>query len=191
MDWLSKNLRNLENTSVRLDKKTGRLVRYPGFGITHFQYHRAWVKLERTHIPEIRFNGIPYERVTLTFVSSRRNRTLLYELLDECKPSCKRRAVEENRTLIYEVEKAPSESGSVVLRCWKPVGPTGKKHRQLNTVILADSTKERLVTDVKDFLGTRDWYADRGIPYRRGYLLYGPAGTHMKYMKYEPRKGCP
>lgn len=23
----------------------------------------------------------------------------------------------------------------------------------------------------------RKWYADRGIPYRRGYLFYGPPGT--------------
>jgi chaperone BCS1 len=27
------------------------------------------------------------------------------------------------------------------------------------------------------FISSRTWYLDRGIPYRRGYLLYGPPGT--------------
>ncbi|KIH90410.1 bcs1-like protein [Sporothrix brasiliensis 5110] len=39
--------------------------------------------------------------------------------------------------------------------------------------------KDGLVADVEDYLDpvTRRWYANRGIPYRRGYLLYGPPGT--------------
>ena len=36
---------------------------------------------------------------------------------------------------------------------------------------------ESLIADVRNFLGRRDWYLERGIPYRRGYLLYGPPGT--------------
>jgi chaperone BCS1 len=27
-----------------------------------------------------------------------------------------------------------------------------------------------------DFLGSEAWYSHRGIPYRRGYLLYGVPG---------------
>lgn len=30
-----------------------------------------------------------------------------------------------------------------------------------------------LINDTKDFLASERWYAARGIPYRRGYLLYG------------------
>ncbi|CRL28445.1 unnamed protein product [Penicillium camemberti] len=39
--------------------------------------------------------------------------------------------------------------------------------------------QDDLLRDVKDFLNedTQKWYADRGIPYQRGYLLYGPPGT--------------
>jgi chaperone BCS1 len=35
------------------------------------------------------------------------------------------------------------------------------------------------VDDIKDYLEpeTQKWYSDRGIPYRRGYLLHGPPGT--------------
>jgi chaperone BCS1 len=30
---------------------------------------------------------------------------------------------------------------------------------------------------VKHFLGRKQWYAKRGIPWRRGYLLHGPPGS--------------
>lgn len=34
-----------------------------------------------------------------------------------------------------------------------------------------------LIADAKDFLASEAWYAERGIPYRRGYLLYGVPGS--------------
>ena len=33
-----------------------------------------------------------------------------------------------------------------------------------------------LLEDAREFLGAERWYADRGIPYRRGYLLHGMPG---------------
>ncbi|KAI7908773.1 hypothetical protein M0657_012140 [Pyricularia oryzae] len=54
-----------------------------------------------------------------------------------------------------------------------------KAKRSLNTVYLKDDTKKQLVSDIEDYLraSTRKYYHDRGIPYRRGYLLHGPPGT--------------
>ena len=34
-----------------------------------------------------------------------------------------------------------------------------------------------LCNDILKFKASEKWYRDRGIPYRRGYLLYGPPGT--------------
>lgn len=34
-----------------------------------------------------------------------------------------------------------------------------------------------IVQDVSNFLENRDWYLQRGVPFRRGYLLFGPPGT--------------
>ena len=31
--------------------------------------------------------------------------------------------------------------------------------------------KELLLEDANDFLTSREWYSERGIPFRRGYLL--------------------
>ena len=51
--------------------------------------------------------------------------------------------------------------------------------RPISTVILNESRKSELLKDIGDFLDptSQQWYSDRGIPYRRGYLLYGPPGT--------------
>ena len=59
---------------------------------------------------------------------------------------------------------------------WAALGKPRLK-RPLGSVILDDGVKEGLVADVKEFLAARQWYVDRGVPYRRGYLLYGPPGT--------------
>lgn len=49
--------------------------------------------------------------------------------------------------------------------------------RKMDSVILADGIKERLVNDALKFKASEEWYAERGLPYRRGYLLAGPPGT--------------
>ncbi|KAF8980703.1 hypothetical protein BGZ46_003835 [Entomortierella lignicola] len=37
--------------------------------------------------------------------------------------------------------------------------------------------KEELLADITTFRNSAQWYHDRGVPYRRGYLLHGPPGT--------------
>jgi len=51
--------------------------------------------------------------------------------------------------------------------------------RQLDSVVLPSAVKEKLVSDLDDFVsaGTRSWYQTHGIPYKRSYLLYGSPGA--------------
>jgi chaperone BCS1 len=49
--------------------------------------------------------------------------------------------------------------------------------RPPESVILPQGLMESLIGDVREFLTRRTWYHERGIPYRRGFLLYGPPGT--------------
>lgn len=37
--------------------------------------------------------------------------------------------------------------------------------------------ERRMASDAAAWLADRQWYAERGIPWRRGYLLYGPPGS--------------
>ncbi|KXN90384.1 Mitochondrial chaperone BCS1 [Leucoagaricus sp. SymC.cos] len=52
-----------------------------------------------------------------------------------------------------------------------------KPRRSLDSVILEPGVLDSLVADACEFLKMEDWYQTAGIPYRRGYLLYGPPGA--------------
>lgn len=58
---------------------------------------------------------------------------------------------------------------------WKRVA--SKRVRPLTAVILAEGQRESIIADIEWFLGARAWYEERCLPYRRGYLFKGPAGT--------------
>ena len=58
---------------------------------------------------------------------------------------------------------------------WQDAGPLPP--RALGTVLADDDRIERLAADLSRFLGAREWYVARGVPWRRGYLLHGPPGT--------------
>ena len=58
---------------------------------------------------------------------------------------------------------------------WQPIGTCPR--RPIESVVLSDGKGDRLLADARSFLQSQDWYAERGIPWRRGYLLYGPPGN--------------
>jgi mitochondrial chaperone BCS1 len=80
---------------------------------------------------------------------------------------------DERKTVIY---RGTTKSGSTEPTWQRCMARTS---RPFSTVILNEKLKKDLIDDVTDYLNpnTRRWYANRGIPYRRGYLLYGPPGT--------------
>ncbi|KAF8422729.1 P-loop containing nucleoside triphosphate hydrolase protein [Tirmania nivea] len=80
---------------------------------------------------------------------------------------------DHGRTAVYKARYGSEGGGTEWERCFsKPV-------RSLDTVILDDKQKEKIAEDLEEFLlpATNKWYSNRGLPYRRGYLLYGPPGT--------------
>jgi chaperone BCS1 len=54
---------------------------------------------------------------------------------------------------------------------------TTKPKRSLDSVVLPDGVREKIVKDVQGFHSGKERYESLGIPWRRGYLLYGPPGT--------------
>lgn len=51
--------------------------------------------------------------------------------------------------------------------------------RDMKTVVLDQQQKLQVLADMNEYLhpATPRWYANRGIPLRRGYLFHGPPGT--------------
>ena len=58
---------------------------------------------------------------------------------------------------------------------WRQINPY--EPRCLDTVIFSNGLKKELVKDIENFKNSQAWYAEMGIPYHRGYLFEGPAGT--------------
>lgn len=54
---------------------------------------------------------------------------------------------------------------------------TIKKKRHLNTIFWNDNLKEELLLDIETFQQAKETYQNKGIPYKRAYLLYGKPGT--------------
>lgn len=54
---------------------------------------------------------------------------------------------------------------------------TRRPLRDINSVILRTGLMESIIKETKEFLESADWYHDRGIPYQKGYLLYGTPGN--------------
>ncbi|XP_078083902.1 mitochondrial chaperone BCS1 isoform X2 [Mustelus asterias] len=105
--------------------------------------------------------GTPWETVTLTSLGS--NRQIFFDILTEAKSLALKQ--QEGKTVMYTAMGAE----------WRPFG-FPRRRRPLSSVMLEKGISEKIVQDVKDFIGNPKWYTDRGIPYRRGYLLYGPPG---------------
>ncbi|KAK7426005.1 hypothetical protein QQZ08_007453 [Neonectria magnoliae] len=143
----------------------------PSFG-THFFWYRGHLLLfERHENREQSSFLVASEREEISISCFGRNPRILKELLVDARQQYMKK--DESKTLIYRGAAGNSGGDPTWQRCMT------RASRPLSTVILNDKVKEDLITDVTDYLNpaTRRWYSNRGIPYRRGYLLYGPPGT--------------
>ena len=53
---------------------------------------------------------------------------------------------------------------------WRPFGHP-RARRPIESVVLDADVSKNLVEDVRSFINSAAWYRQRGIPYRRGYLV--------------------
>jgi len=70
-------------------------------------------------------------------------------------------------------QKAKEEQVSIyasdIRNEWRLI--TSRRKRPLKSIILDTGVKESILEDARDFLDSKEWYSERGIPFRRGYLL--------------------
>lgn len=115
----------------------------------------------------------PSDQEELCVSSLGRNPAVLKQLLAEARLLYLSK--DDRKTIIYRATSSHSSYGTDTYwqRCMS------RPNRDFSTVILPDKVKSDIIADAADYLepATRRWYANRGIPYRRGYLLYGPPGT--------------
>jgi mitochondrial chaperone BCS1 len=135
----------------------------PGHGRHILRYRNAFIAVNRERQGKsFDMNGQPFETVTLT--------TLYYyrHIFEELFQEAHQMAIQstEGKTVVYTSRNMS----------WEQSGQP-KRQRPFDSVVLEEGLSQRILGDVREFLDARTWYLDRGIPYRRGYLLYGPPGT--------------
>ena len=58
---------------------------------------------------------------------------------------------------------------------WREIGRV--RQRSTDSVVLPTGVWDSILDDCRWFLGSQEWYRQRGVPYRRGYLLEGVPGA--------------
>ncbi|KAF8229508.1 P-loop containing nucleoside triphosphate hydrolase protein [Tricholoma matsutake] len=140
-------------------KVTTRVVFQPTFDTTHTIYYRGhWLRVRRGR----KADGSGTEVLSISVVA--RSNTILKQLVLQAKKEYEAEAI--HRIQIYFADSHGS---------WRW---TDSRHkRPMGSIVLNPGVKEMLLNDTKDFLKSEKWYADRGIPFRRGYLLHGVPGS--------------
>ncbi|XP_076339121.1 mitochondrial chaperone BCS1 isoform X2 [Tachypleus tridentatus] len=170
LQWITLNAKNTQHLSVETSfqqHETGKINTafdfVPSVGTHFFKYKNTWIRVERNreqHTLDLHM-GVPWETVTLTALG--RNKNLYFYILDEARKLALKK--QEGKTIMY----------TAVGSEWRQFGHP-RKRRPLTSVILDNGISERIYSDVKGFIKGPQWYTERGIPYRRGYLLFGPPG---------------
>lgn len=160
-----------DGQSSDIKKKKKALNYTPSFGSHMFFYRRNVLIFRRTANRETGNNLMISEKEEISVSCFGRNPAVLKELLLEAREAYMER--DEKKTLIYRGTCRAGSTEPTWQRCM------ARASRPFSTVILNEKTKQDLIDDVTDYLNpaTQRWYANRGIPYRRGYLLWGPPGT--------------
>ena len=130
----------------------------PGAGRHFLWYKKRLIWLDR-EISEGEKSISQKRRETLVVRTFGRNQRLLRDMVGEARLCLSQKDV----TNIYLFKES-----------WRRVAT--KNYRPLDSIILPKKQLSGIVQDVKWFLGSREWYAERGVPYRRGYMLSGPPG---------------
>ncbi|RPD73050.1 P-loop containing nucleoside triphosphate hydrolase protein [Lentinus tigrinus ALCF2SS1-7] len=133
----------------------------PSMDTTHTIYYRGhWLRITRTK----RFQDYgSCAELKISVVA--RNNDILKRLVLEAKREYEKDA--EHRVHIFMAD--------TTYGCWRWNG--ARQKRPMSSIVLEPGVKDMILADCKDFLSSEDWYAERGIPFRRGYLLHGVPGS--------------
>jgi len=129
----------------------------PSPGITHTIFYRGhWLKI--TPIRSYQDFG-DYSGLKISVIAHKNN--ILKRLVLEAKG-------EYEKDVEHRVHNFTADAQHA---CWGWNGT--RRKRPMSSIVLKPTVKEKLLADCRDFLRSKDWYAERGIPFRRGYLLHG------------------
>ena len=166
LDWLaSKGARDTQHMSVEtsyVESQSGKVdTRYnyvPNPGTHIIRHQNTWIRVERTR--EMRMME-PWETIQMTSLGKKK------VVFNDILTAARQLALSQlaGSTLMYVVRGTD----------WVQFGHP-RQRRPVESVVLDHGVSQSIIGDVREFIESYDWYRQRGIPYRRGYLLHGPPG---------------
>lgn len=135
------------------------------FQVSHyFRHSGAWIRFSQ--------NNISLGTTSPYYPDNRQQANIRLE--------CLGRSLVPIEQLLTDVQTYDLENSKSVTTVFRALGPHGlqwlqvvsRPSRDILTVILNKAKKHALLKDINEYLHprTRRWYANHGIPYRRGYL---------------------
>ncbi|KAG0644415.1 P-loop containing nucleoside triphosphate hydrolase protein [Tuber brumale] len=153
-------------------KQVYRVQYLPAAGSRYFlDYRGRKIRIVMEEIKDsIMMHGVPQRKI-VWLRSYGRDPGILKEMLEEVLR--KSNARDQGKTIVFH---ATADPRGMPPR-WERA--LSRPNRSMETVVLERKQKELIVSDIEEYIlpATAKWYANRGLPYRRGYLLYGPPGT--------------
>ncbi len=144
------------------EEKTTQSTFAPCPGVPHYMLHKGWpIVVNRRRQLERAMGSEVLETIELTTIGT--SGKFLQEIMMAANHAALQK--DSDRTVIYH------NGGNR----WMRRNET-RSRRPLSSVVLQGTIREDLVRDVRVFLQSKDYYTKLGVPYRRGYLLFGPPG---------------
>ncbi|CAO3573592.1 unnamed protein product [Mortierella alpina] len=136
----------------------------PGLHFFWYKNRLLWLYRERVRPAgsTVATSGAAVENITISTLG--RSRELIQSLIIEAQ----RKFIDRDkaRTVIFQADQYGA---------WRRTKSRPK--RPLDTIVMDPKLKNYIVNDAKEFFASESWYAERGLPFRRGLLLYGTPGT--------------
>ncbi|KAF8966254.1 P-loop containing nucleoside triphosphate hydrolase protein [Flammula alnicola] len=150
-----------EENSSSFVNNNRQLAYIPSVASVHsFWYKRHWVRVSRS--TREGYYGRREDILEICILS--RDHLILNDLLIQAKKTYQQ--AQEHMISVYV---------SDISNNWRHIASRPK--RPLTSIVLDPGIKDLLIDDARDFLESKSWYSARGIPFRRGYLLYGAPGS--------------
>lgn len=131
-----------------------------------FKFNGNWLRFTRNLQAPPNGHVTRFPDVTLACISFTGNVDPIKSFLDHLEVSTKAR----KQPMIEIIRHSPGRENRITASIFRP-------SRKLDSVSMNAAKKNEMIADMTAYLASETWYADRGIPWRRGYLLYGPPGT--------------
>ena len=144
----------------------------PYFGSHWFVHRRRLFKFRRTNrtMMAAGWGGNVFtedESISLTCIG--RSTRPIKDLIKETR----NQYLDKGKACTVVRRPAPKEQRGRGRGVWHRVAT--RPSRPMETVVLEHTQKDAVLSDINEYLhpSTPRWYANRGIPYRRGYLFHG------------------